>query len=167
MLQVGLLNVDGYYDALLSFIDKAVEEGFIKPTARHIMVLAPTPNELLDKLEVCTNAQVLYLTSIASSIITIASEMELFSGVLSSAPGSRTQHQVGDDGTAELLQALRDPHAERRQGDHPSTARQHAVTVSAVLLMWRSRSEALNLLPLCAQAADQEQLAPVTLVEGD
>jgi hypothetical protein len=54
MLQVGLLNVDGYYDALLSFIDKAVEEGFIKPTARHIMVLAPTPNELLDKLEVST-----------------------------------------------------------------------------------------------------------------
>ncbi|KAM0827760.1 hypothetical protein ACQ4PT_067980 [Festuca glaucescens] len=48
---VGLLNVDGYYNALLSFIDKAVEEGFIKPTARHIIVLAPTPDELLDKLE--------------------------------------------------------------------------------------------------------------------
>ncbi|XP_047063905.1 probable cytokinin riboside 5'-monophosphate phosphoribohydrolase LOGL10 [Lolium rigidum] len=48
---VGLLNVDGYYNALLSFIDKAVEEGFIMPTARHIIVLAPTPDELLDKLE--------------------------------------------------------------------------------------------------------------------
>lgn len=48
---VGLLNVDGYYNALLSFIDKAVEEGFIKPTARHIIVLAPTPKELLNKLE--------------------------------------------------------------------------------------------------------------------
>ncbi|CAM0903769.1 unnamed protein product [Alopecurus aequalis] len=48
---VGLLNVDGYYNALLSFIDKAVEEGFINPTARHIIVLAPTANELLDKLE--------------------------------------------------------------------------------------------------------------------
>uniref|UniRef100_A0ACD5V4G8 Uncharacterized protein n=2 Tax=Avena sativa TaxID=4498 RepID=A0ACD5V4G8_AVESA len=48
---VGLLNVDGYYNALLSFIDTAVEEGFIKPTARHIIVLAPTPSELLDKLE--------------------------------------------------------------------------------------------------------------------
>ncbi|PWZ41106.1 putative cytokinin riboside 5'-monophosphate phosphoribohydrolase LOGL6 [Zea mays] len=48
---VGLLNVDGYYNSLLSFIDKAVEEEFISPTARHIIVLAPTPNELLDKLE--------------------------------------------------------------------------------------------------------------------
>jgi predicted Rossmann-fold nucleotide-binding protein len=46
--------VDGYYNALLSFIDKAVEEGFIMPTARHIIVLAPTPDELLDKLEVST-----------------------------------------------------------------------------------------------------------------
>uniref|UniRef100_A0A453CHP1 Cytokinin riboside 5'-monophosphate phosphoribohydrolase n=1 Tax=Aegilops tauschii subsp. strangulata TaxID=200361 RepID=A0A453CHP1_AEGTS len=49
---VGLLNVDGYYNALLCFIDNAVDEGFIKPTARHIIVLAPTPKELLDKLEV-------------------------------------------------------------------------------------------------------------------
>lgn len=50
--QVGLLNVNGYYNSLLSFIDKAVEEEFISPTARHIVVLAPTPKELLDKLEV-------------------------------------------------------------------------------------------------------------------
>ncbi|CAD6260272.1 unnamed protein product [Miscanthus lutarioriparius] len=48
---VGLLNVDGYYNSLLSFIDKAVEEEFISPTASHIIVLAPTPKELLDKLE--------------------------------------------------------------------------------------------------------------------
>ncbi|KAK3154673.1 hypothetical protein QOZ80_2BG0193700 [Eleusine coracana subsp. coracana] len=48
---VGLLNVDGYYKLLLSFIDKAVEEGFVRPTARHIIVLAPTPKELIDKLE--------------------------------------------------------------------------------------------------------------------
>jgi len=51
-LQVGLLNVDGYYDALLLFIDKAVEEGFILPTARHIIVSAPTARELFIKLEV-------------------------------------------------------------------------------------------------------------------
>ncbi|ANM69616.1 lysine decarboxylase family protein [Arabidopsis thaliana] len=49
---VGLLNVDGYYDALLLFIDKAVEEGFILPTARHIIVSAPTARELFIKLEV-------------------------------------------------------------------------------------------------------------------
>lgn len=51
-LQVGLLNVDGYYNALLTFIDKAVEEGFINPSARRIIVLAPTAQELMDKLEV-------------------------------------------------------------------------------------------------------------------
>uniref|UniRef100_A0A162A8H7 Cytokinin riboside 5'-monophosphate phosphoribohydrolase n=1 Tax=Daucus carota subsp. sativus TaxID=79200 RepID=A0A162A8H7_DAUCS len=49
--QVGLLNVDGYYNILLSFIDKAVEEGFINPNARHIIVSAPTAKELVKKLE--------------------------------------------------------------------------------------------------------------------
>ncbi|KAG6762017.1 hypothetical protein POTOM_032501 [Populus tomentosa] len=51
VLQVGLLNVDGYYNSLLSFIDKAVEEGFINPSARHIIVSAPTPRELVKKME--------------------------------------------------------------------------------------------------------------------
>ena len=50
--QVGLLNVDGDYNSLLTFIDKAVEEGFINPSARRIIVLAPTAQELMDKLEV-------------------------------------------------------------------------------------------------------------------
>ncbi|KAJ4777464.1 Cytokinin riboside 5'-monophosphate phosphoribohydrolase [Rhynchospora pubera] len=48
---VGLLNVDGYYNSLLTFIDKAVEEGFISLSARHIIVLAPTAKELMEKLE--------------------------------------------------------------------------------------------------------------------
>ncbi|KAB5519856.1 hypothetical protein DKX38_024175 [Salix brachista] len=50
-VKVGLLNVDGYYNSLLSFIDKAVEEGFISPSARNIIVSAPTANELVKKLE--------------------------------------------------------------------------------------------------------------------
>jgi len=48
---VGLLNVDGYYDSLLSFVDNAVEEGFVTPAARHIVVAARTPHDLLAKLE--------------------------------------------------------------------------------------------------------------------
>ncbi|CAI9105052.1 OLC1v1003896C1 [Oldenlandia corymbosa var. corymbosa] len=48
---VGLLNVDGYYNSLLGFIDKAVEEGFISPSARHIIVSAPTAKDLMLKLE--------------------------------------------------------------------------------------------------------------------
>ncbi|XP_048424054.1 cytokinin riboside 5'-monophosphate phosphoribohydrolase LOG7 isoform X1 [Pyrus x bretschneideri] len=49
---VGLLNVDGYYNSLLSFIDKAVDEGFVSPTARHIIVSAPTAKQLVRQLEV-------------------------------------------------------------------------------------------------------------------
>jgi predicted Rossmann-fold nucleotide-binding protein len=48
--QVGLLNVDGYYNSLLSLFDKGVEEGFIDAKARNIFVLADTAAELLDKL---------------------------------------------------------------------------------------------------------------------
>ncbi|KAI3724472.1 hypothetical protein L2E82_36250 [Cichorium intybus] len=48
---VGLLNVDGYYNSLLYFIDKAVDEGFISPVARRIIVSADTAHELLSKLE--------------------------------------------------------------------------------------------------------------------
>ncbi|KAH0460227.1 hypothetical protein IEQ34_010890 [Dendrobium chrysotoxum] len=48
---VGLLNVDGYYNSLLSFIDMAVMEEFISQKARHIIVSAPTANELVRKLE--------------------------------------------------------------------------------------------------------------------
>jgi len=49
---VGLLNVDGFYDPLLSFIDMAVNEGFIKEDARRIIISAPTAKELVLKLEV-------------------------------------------------------------------------------------------------------------------
>lgn len=51
-MQVGLLNVDGYYNYLLTFIDKAVDDGFIKPSQRHIIVSAPNAKELVQKLEV-------------------------------------------------------------------------------------------------------------------
>ena len=49
---MGLLNVDGYYNSLLSFIDKAVEEGFITPNARQIILSTPSVKELVKKLEV-------------------------------------------------------------------------------------------------------------------
>ncbi|TYH76941.1 hypothetical protein ES332_D04G120500v1 [Gossypium tomentosum] len=48
---VGLLNVDGYYNSLLSFIDKAVGEGFISPISRRIIVSAPTAKQLVRQLE--------------------------------------------------------------------------------------------------------------------
>ncbi|KAI5056313.1 hypothetical protein GOP47_0028131 [Adiantum capillus-veneris] len=48
---VGLLNVEGYYNALLALFDKGVEEGFIKPSARHIIVSAPSAREVIRKME--------------------------------------------------------------------------------------------------------------------
>ncbi|XP_009611816.1 cytokinin riboside 5'-monophosphate phosphoribohydrolase LOG7-like [Nicotiana tabacum] len=48
---VGLLNVEGFYNSLLSFLDKAVDEGFISPTARRIIVSAPTAQQLVRELE--------------------------------------------------------------------------------------------------------------------
>lgn len=49
---MGLLNVDGFYNSLLSFVDKAVDEGFISPTARRIIISAPTAKQLVRQLEV-------------------------------------------------------------------------------------------------------------------
>ncbi|KZV20098.1 hypothetical protein F511_00955 [Dorcoceras hygrometricum] len=48
---IGLLNVDGYYDSFLKFIDHAVEEEFITPSQRHIIVSAPTALQLIQKLQ--------------------------------------------------------------------------------------------------------------------
>lgn len=48
---VGLLNVDGYYNSLLALFDNGVEEGFIKPGARHIVLSASTAKELLIDME--------------------------------------------------------------------------------------------------------------------
>ncbi|CAE6121920.1 unnamed protein product [Arabidopsis arenosa] len=51
---VGLLNVDGYYNNLLALFDTGVEEGFIKPGARNIVVSAPSARELMEKMELYT-----------------------------------------------------------------------------------------------------------------
>lgn len=47
---IGLLNVAGYYDPLLTMIDRAVEEGFILPRYRNLIVVAAEAEELLEKL---------------------------------------------------------------------------------------------------------------------
>ncbi|GKD18157.1 cytokinin riboside 5'-monophosphate phosphoribohydrolase LOG7-like protein, partial [Tanacetum coccineum] len=51
MAAVGLLNVEGCYNSLLSFIDKVVDEGFISPAARRIIVSARNANQLVRELE--------------------------------------------------------------------------------------------------------------------
>ncbi|KAJ8773595.1 hypothetical protein K2173_005841 [Erythroxylum novogranatense] len=49
---VSLLNVDGYYDSLLGLFDKGVEEGFIRPSARNIVISTNNAQELIQKMEV-------------------------------------------------------------------------------------------------------------------
>ncbi|GMU80370.1 MAG: cytokinin riboside 5'-monophosphate phosphoribohydrolase [Planctomycetota bacterium] len=46
----GLLNVRGYYDKLLDFLDHAVGEGFLRPENRRLIVTAETPDALLAAL---------------------------------------------------------------------------------------------------------------------
>lgn len=49
---MGLLNVDGYYNSLLTLFDKGVDEGFIELSERKIMVSAGTVQDLINKIEV-------------------------------------------------------------------------------------------------------------------
>jgi uncharacterized protein (TIGR00730 family) len=46
----GVLNVNGYYDALAAFLDHAVGEGFLAPEHRGVLTVASDPAELLDRL---------------------------------------------------------------------------------------------------------------------
>ncbi|PSC73469.1 cytokinin riboside 5 -monophosphate phosphoribohydrolase LOG3-like [Micractinium conductrix] len=47
---VGVLNVRGFFDGLLAFLDHATSEGFIRPASRAILIAANTPRELIDAL---------------------------------------------------------------------------------------------------------------------
>jgi len=49
----GLLNVDGYYDHLLSLFDHAVAEQFVKPAHRAIVVADTVPETLVARLLAC------------------------------------------------------------------------------------------------------------------
>ncbi len=46
----GVLNVEGYYDELLRFLDHAVEEQFIHPAHREMLIADGDPSRLLARL---------------------------------------------------------------------------------------------------------------------
>ena len=48
----GLLNVAGYFDALIEFFDHSLEQGFLWPEHREIILTADSPNRLLERFEV-------------------------------------------------------------------------------------------------------------------
>ena len=45
----GLLNVAGYFDALLRFLDHGVREGFIRQAHRDTLLVSPHPDQLLQQ----------------------------------------------------------------------------------------------------------------------
>lgn len=47
----GLLNVAGYFDSLIAFLDAAVAADFVKPKHRALMIVEPQPALLLDRFE--------------------------------------------------------------------------------------------------------------------
>jgi uncharacterized protein (TIGR00730 family) len=46
----GLLNIEGFYDGLLSFLNHATQEKFIRTEHRSIVLAEETPAELIEKL---------------------------------------------------------------------------------------------------------------------
>jgi uncharacterized protein (TIGR00730 family) len=48
---VGLLNIEGYFDTLVAFIEHACQEGFILPEHRSLFIVDQNPAALLDQLE--------------------------------------------------------------------------------------------------------------------
>jgi uncharacterized protein (TIGR00730 family) len=49
---IGLVNVAGYYDLLLAFLDHMVVERFVKPEHRDLLLMERDPEQLLDRMAV-------------------------------------------------------------------------------------------------------------------
>lgn len=47
----GLLNVDGYYDSLIDFLDHAVAQDFVKPQHRALLIVENQVTKLLERFE--------------------------------------------------------------------------------------------------------------------
>ena len=47
---IGLLNVNGYYDRLIDFVDNMIAEGFLKHLNRAILIQSKSADELLEKM---------------------------------------------------------------------------------------------------------------------
>jgi len=50
-MPLGLLDVNGFYEKLGGFLDQIVEEGFVRPQHRAMLLLGQLPDELLEGME--------------------------------------------------------------------------------------------------------------------
>jgi len=48
---IGLLNVNGFFDAILLQLDKMVEEGYLKQAGRSLLLVATSVTELMQKMD--------------------------------------------------------------------------------------------------------------------
>ena len=47
----GLLNVRGFFDGLLAFVDHSIDQGFVRREHRAMVLVATSPDEILDRFE--------------------------------------------------------------------------------------------------------------------
>jgi uncharacterized protein (TIGR00730 family) len=48
---VGLLNINGFFDAILLQIDKMVEEGYVKPENKKLLIVGSSVDDLMQKMD--------------------------------------------------------------------------------------------------------------------
>lgn len=48
---VGLLNIGGFYDELISFLHSTSKKGFVKPAHADMLLVAGEPHELLERIQ--------------------------------------------------------------------------------------------------------------------
>lgn len=48
---IGLLNINGYFNATLQQLDKMVEEGYLKPENKKLLIVSDSVNDLITKME--------------------------------------------------------------------------------------------------------------------
>jgi hypothetical protein len=48
---IGLLNTNGFFDKLLAYIDFAVEEGFVKPQSREMILIETDAEQLIENMQ--------------------------------------------------------------------------------------------------------------------
>ncbi len=63
----GLLNVAGYYDPLLAFLDRSVEEKFVRPPHRQMVIVEADAGVLLDRFSAYEAPQVIKWLNVGST----------------------------------------------------------------------------------------------------
>lgn len=54
---VGILNINNYFNPLLEQLDKAVEEGFLRPEHRELLISDTDPERLIERMEAFVPAE--------------------------------------------------------------------------------------------------------------